>query len=79
MSDTGYETSDVLFVNLLNNVCTNPAYIKNGDSEKVGDGFAIYCVELCCLTVAYIAKPIDRDESGMPTRYVVTYVDYDPH
>ena len=62
MTDTAYETSDLLTVDLLNNACVNPATV---------DGYGIYRVETTTVTITYIARPVERDGSGMPTRYAV--------
>lgn len=73
-------TTDALFVDLLNNACTNPAYIKVGDNtfgKKAEEGFASYRVETCCVAHTYIAKAIERDPDGLPTKYVVNSVEYE--
>ena len=68
MSDSVYETSDPLFVDLLNIACKDPA---------TADGYSTYLVETHCTAVAYTAKVIDRDHNGWPTRYRVIYRDYE--
>ena len=62
MTDTAYETSNLLVVDLLNNACTTPA---------TADGYGTYRVETATTTITYTARPVERDGSGMPTRYAV--------
>ena len=69
MTDTVYETSDPLFVDLFNNACINPSPVK---------GFNVYRVETHCTAITYTAMPTVRDLNGMPTRYVVINCDYEP-
>ena len=68
MADTFYDITDPLFVDLLNISCNGPYPI---------DGYATYRVETHCLAVIYIARPIERDHNGTPTRYVVIKRDYE--
>ena len=68
MSDTVYETSDPLFVDLLNIACYNPATLE---------GYFTYRVETHCLAVIYTARPLERDDSGRATRYIVIKRDYE--
>ena len=68
MTDTVYETSDPLFVDLFNNACTNPSPVK---------GFNVYRVETHCTAVTYTAKVINRDLNNMPTRYRIIHRDYE--
>ena len=69
MTDTVYETSDLLVVDLLNNACTNPAPVE---------GFDLYRVETHCTAITYTAKVLHCDLNNMPTRYVVINRDYEP-
>ena len=69
MTDTVYETSNPLFVDLLNNACTDPAPVK---------GFNLYRVETHCTAITYTAMPTVRDLNGMPTRYRVIDAEYSP-
>ena len=69
MTDTVYETSNLLVVDLLNNTCTNPA---------TTDGYGTYRVETHCTAITYTAMPTVRDLNGMPTRYRVIDVEYAP-
>ena len=62
MTDIDYQTSDLLVVDLLNNACTDPAPVE---------GFNLYRVETHCTVITYTARPVERDGSGMPTRYAV--------
>ena len=62
MTDTAYQTSDLLVVDLLNNACVTPA---------TADGYGLYRVETATVAITYTARPIARDGSGMPTRYAV--------
>ena len=62
MPDTIYETTDPLFVDLLNNACKNPSPVE---------GYSTYRVEAHCTAITYTARPTDRDGNGMPTRYAV--------
>lgn len=68
MSDNVYETSDPLFVDLLNNACKNPDIVR---------GQFIYRVETHCLAIIYTAKVLNRDINGMPTRHAVIHRDYE--
>ena len=68
MADTVYETSDTLFVDLLNNACKNPAPTP---------GYWTYRVETHCTAVTYTAKVINRDHNNMPTRYRIIHRDYE--
>ena len=70
MTDTAYETSDLLVVDLLNNACVNPATV---------DGYGTYRVETHCTVITYTARPVERDGSGMPTRYAVIDAEHTPH
>ena len=80
MTETVYETSDPLFVGLLNIACSNPAYVEMWDktfgkeSEK---GYSTYRVVTHCTAVTYTAMVIDRDHNGWPTRYRVIHRDYE--
>ena len=76
MTDTVYETSDPLFVGLLNITC------NNHDCTTVGGGvcgnkYSTYRVETHCTAVTYTAKVIERDHNGWPTRYRVIHRDYE--
>lgn len=62
MTDIDYHTSDLLAVDLLNNACTDPSPVE---------GFNLYRVETHCTVITYTARPVQRDGSGMPTRYAV--------
>ena len=70
MTDTAYETSDLLVVDLLNNACVNPATV---------DGYGTYRVETPTTTITYTARPVERDGSGMPTRYAVIDAEHTQH
>ena len=80
MTDTFYDITDPLFVELLNIACSNPAYVEMGDktfgkeSEK---GYSTYRVETHCTAVTYTAKVINRDHHNTPTRYRVIHRDYE--
>ena len=69
MTDTAYETSDLLVVDLLNN-----AYV----THATVDGYGTYRVETATAVITYTARPIARDGSGMPTRYAVIDAEYTP-
>ena len=62
MTDTAYETSDLLVVDLLNNAYVKPATV---------DGYATYRVDTPTTTITYTARPVERDGNGMATRYAV--------
>ena len=69
MSDNVYETSDPLFVDLLNNM---------GAARSTVEGFNTYRVETNTSAIAYTARPVVRDGSGMPIRYAVLDAEYAP-
>ena len=70
MTDIDYQTSDLLVVDLLNNACTDPAPVE---------GFNLYRVETHCVVITYTARPVERDGSGMPTRYAVIDAEHAQH
>ena len=63
-----HDTSDPLFVDLLNIACKDPATVE---------GYSTYRVVTHCTVVTYTAKVIDRDHNGCPTRYRVIHRDYE--
>ena len=69
MTDTVYETTDPLFVDLLNNACKDPSPVE---------GYSTYRVEAHCTAVTYTAMPTVRDLNGLPTRYRVIDAEYAP-
>ena len=75
MADTVYETSDTLFVDLLNIACAD--FGDNTYGNDAYKGYAAYRVETHCVAVTYIAKAIDRDHNNMPTRYRIIHRDYE--
>ena len=80
MADTVYETSDTLFVDLLNDTCSNPADVKIGNNtfgNESDQGYSTYRVETHCTAVTYTAKVLHRDHNGMPTRYRIIHRDYE--
>ena len=70
MTDIDYQTSDLLVVDLLNNACTDPSTVE---------GFNLYRVETHCVVITYTARPVERDGSGMPTRYAVIDAEHAQH
>ena len=61
-TDTAYETSDLLVVDLLNN-----AFITHAATY----GYGTFRVETATTIITYTARPVERDGNGMPTRYAV--------
>ena len=80
MTDTFYDITDPLFVELLNIACSDPSYVELGGnpfSKEVEEVYSTYRVETHLLAVTYTARPIERDGGGWPTRYVVIKRDYE--
>ena len=80
MTDTFYDISDPLFVELLNIACSDPAYVELGGnpfSKEVEEVYSTYRVETHCTAVTYTAKVIERDHNGWPTRYRIIHRDYE--
>ena len=75
MADTVYETSDTLFVDLLNIACAD--FGDNTYGNDAYKGYANYRVETHCTAVTYTAKVLHRDHNGMPTRYRIIHRDYE--
>ena len=71
-------TSDALFVNLLNNACKTPMFIEAGTEafDKQGEEFSNYHVETNGVSII-TAMPLERDNDGLPTKYVVNSVEYE--
>ena len=70
MTDTAYQTSDLLVVDLLNNACNNPAPVE---------GFNLYRVEMHCTAITYTARPVECDGNWMITRYAVLDAEHAQH
>ena len=68
-ADTVYETSNLLVVDLLNNM---------GAARSAVEGFNTYRVETNTSVITYTARPVVRDGSGMPIRYAVLDAEYAP-
>lgn len=68
-ADTVYETSNLLVVDLLNSM---------GAARSAVEGFNTYRVETNNSVITYTARPVERDGSGMPTRFAVIDVEYAP-
>lgn len=68
MTEPIHDTSDHFIVDLLNNACKNQATVE---------GYSTYRVETHCTAVTYTAKVINRDHSGMPTRYRIIHRHYE--
>ena len=75
------ETTDALFVNLLNRTRRIPVLMKDGTEafSKPGEKFSDYRVETYGLAVIYTAIPLERGPDGLPTKYVVLSVEYEEY
>lgn len=80
MTEQIHDTSDHYIVDLLNNACSDPAYVKIGGKtfgKGVEKGYSTYRVETHCTAATYTAKVIDRDHNGKATRYRIIHRDYE--
>ena len=75
MTEPIHDTSDPYIVDLLNITCAD--FGDNTYGNDAYKGYAAYRVETHCVAVTYIAKAIDRDHNGMPTRYSIIHRDYE--